>query len=124
MTPTDWAAWIGAITGVCAIAWDFIKWKTAGPKLKVWTHRNMVLMPDPVSSKNRYIEVRIRNNGTAKTTITTCGFHLYDSWFAQMRRKPSKSMIIANPIGAQPLPYQDAEKLAVIDQFMQKKMPP
>jgi gamma-glutamylcysteine synthetase len=128
MNATELAAWVGATTGVCAIIWDIFKWKTSGPKLKFWVHKDMVLMPDPISRKNRYVEFRIRNNGTATTTVTTIGCHFYDSRLKKFRHRPSKSFVISRPNDTQPLPHalavgeewigmlaQDPELNAMID---------
>jgi hypothetical protein len=79
MNATDLAAWVGAVTGVCTIAWDIYKWVTSGPKLAVQVRKGMVLVPDPQSEENRYVQISVQNNGTAATTITTCSFSLYDS---------------------------------------------
>ena len=96
MKPTDWAAWIGATTGVCAVIWDFIKWKTAGPKLRVRIYRDLVRAGPVTNPPSKYLEFVIHNNGTASTTITMCAIHSYDSWFAKMIHKPSETMIVGD----------------------------
>ena len=84
LTATDIAAWVGAVAGVAAVVWDFYKWKTCGPKLDLSAGAGMKMVVagrrSHTSDDSDYILVKVRNNGTAKTTITTLSLATYDSW--------------------------------------------
>lgn len=106
MNATDLAAWVGAVTGVCAVLWDFYKWKTSGPILRVSAYPDMLLKDDRRSPDNRYVEFKVCNTGTANAMITSCGFFFYDSWFARIRLKPARAMLDTDPNPNQPLPHK------------------
>jgi hypothetical protein len=98
MSPTDIAAWVGALSGVAALAWDFYKWKFSGPKLEVSTNYGMkVAGPHAKHDNSDYISIWVRNTGTAKTTISTLWVVTYDSWWAQKRGKRLKAAVIPYP---------------------------
>ena len=41
MTPTDVAAWVGAITGSLVLLWDVFKWVLSGVRIRVSAAPNM-----------------------------------------------------------------------------------
>lgn len=46
MTASDWAAWIGAVTGVLALAWEIVRWFSEGARLQLQTSSTMRLNTD------------------------------------------------------------------------------
>ena len=107
MTPTELAAWWGAIIATLVFAWDVYKWKRTGPVIKVSAAPNMETfggIPDGLKDKT-FIVVEVTNTGDRKTTLThLVGFH-YTSFFQKLRRKKNKSFFIANPALSTPLPH-------------------
>ena len=101
-------AWIGAIRGVGGFAWDFYKWKTAGPKLSVSVQTDMVLLEQhgrPLGD-DKFVDVRIQNNGTVATTITTLAFCTFESLWRRKRLKRSRCGVVLQPQTAFPLPHK------------------
>ncbi len=128
LVPTEIVAWVGAVTGLTALVWDFYKWKVAGPKLTVSISVGMTLANAPTDTE--YIVVRVGNVGTSPTTLNMIGFAIYDSWLARMRLKPrnGKAFVVLHPFRSSPLPFkldvgaewtgligQDAKLNAMID---------
>lgn len=99
------AAWVGAVSGVGAILWDFFKWKTSGPKIEVLVSPNMVMIPTP-NMGTKYITARVRNIGTSATTITNMCFATYGSRRARRKRKFSYGGVVASSSTTQPLPFK------------------
>lgn len=104
MNPSEIAAWVGAVSGVSALMWDFYKWKTAGPRLVISVSANMLKIP--ARNKERYVLTRVRNVGSAPTTLTTMVLSVYDSRYARLRMRQSKAMVVVQPSPGQPLPYK------------------
>ncbi len=105
MSVTDWAAWIGAVSGLGGIVWDFFKWKTSGPHLEVSAIAGMKMLPPPPKDPT-YLRITVCNVGTAPTTITALGLSVYRSWLARRRHRRSKSFVVVQPAPHQPLPYR------------------
>lgn len=100
MNPTQWAAWVGAITGVAGLGWNVFLKFSSGPKLTVLPFAGMKIMPPPPGDPS-YLSVTVHNRGTAPTTISNLGLCVYDSWWAVKRRKGSKHFVIVNYQGQQ-----------------------
>jgi hypothetical protein len=68
----------------------------------------MILIPaDPVRGKDaKYISVRVRNTGTAATTITNLCLVTYDTWWARKRGKWSSGGVIKEPSPGQRIPFK------------------
>ena len=107
MTLTEIAAWVGAVSGLSAILWDFYKWKTSGPKLRVSANPGMKMLSrnPPAKDDRDYLTIFVRNTGTTKTTITTISLVTYESWWARRRLKPSEGGIVPEPLGKN-IPYK------------------
>src|ERR1019366_3053753 len=102
---TEVAAWVGAVAGPCALLWDFYKWKTAGPRLKLTVSPNMQMIPDP-DPDALYIMATVQNQGTAGTTITGMCFATYRSWWTRIRLKPSTQFLVVTPSTTRPVPFK------------------
>jgi hypothetical protein len=107
MSATAVAAWVGAVSGLAAILWDFYKWKTYGPKLTVSANSGMKMVtPHPLARDDGdYLTIWVRNTGKTKTTLTTVSFAVYDSWWSKLRLKQSKAGIVPQPLGS-PIPFK------------------
>lgn len=110
MATTTVVAWIGAISGLTGLAWDFYKWKTSGPKLSVSVAPGMKILErgrsGMVQDNETYVAIRIRNTGTATTTITTLGLSTFESWWSRRRLKRTACGICLSPQTSQPLPHK------------------
>jgi hypothetical protein len=87
--------------------WDFYKWRTSGPKIRMTAYPNMVIaIPGIGVDKTPHVSVDVTNVGTAKTTLKNLGVASYSSKWHQWRRKPSKTLVVANtgPF-CKPLPH-------------------
>jgi len=94
MKPTDWAAWVGACSGLGGVCWNIYTKITAGPKLEVSAYAGMVKMP-PIPDNPRYLEITVQNRGTSPTSITNVTFHTYASTWDRIRqRNPTLSAVI------------------------------
>lgn len=107
MTATDVAAWVGGVSGLAAIVWDFYKWKTSGPRLTVAANSGMKIMPPHSLARTdrSYLTIWVNNTGTTKTTITTISLATYENWCARRRLKNSAAGLIRQPLG-HPIPHK------------------
>jgi hypothetical protein len=106
MTPTDVAAWVGAITGSLVLLWDVFKWVHSGARVRVSAAPNMRAYGSALAllGTKTCIAVEASNVGQAKTTIThVVGFHYTSPVHKFLQRKPLKSIIVPDPkLGAVP----------------------
>lgn len=106
MSPSDIAAWWGAVVATAVFGWDIYKWRYAGPKIEVSASPNMMqLIGDGSPADGPYLVIEARNNGDRKTTIT----HVVMFWHTRSRvlrpsNKPTKSFIVPRQ-DPTPLPY-------------------
>jgi hypothetical protein len=107
MNATQWAAWVGACTGIAGLVWNIYTKITAGPKLRVTAFAGMVKRPSPPNNP-KFLKITVQNIGTAPTTITNVTFHTYGSWWKRLRkRKPIFSAVLDNYEGpAYPRPLE------------------
>ena len=105
VSATQWAAWVGACSGLGSLLWNVYTRLTSGPKLSVTARPGMEVLPGPrTQDKSAYIVVKVRNCGTARTTLTAVWFATYESWLARRRSRPSRSGVVLQPESGQPLP--------------------
>jgi len=105
LTITDWAAWWGAIVASLILAWDIIKWKTSGPKLRLTVGANQKTINVPGRDDKIWVSVRAENIGDAQTTITNMGLGYYKSRAHKIFKKHEQKYIVTIPDVRQPIPY-------------------
>lgn len=114
---TSWAAWIGAATGVCSLAWNVYLRLTSGPKLRITAHAGMIEMP-PRPGNPHYLRIAVRNVGNAPTTITLYSLHSYKGLRSRFRKSEfnaDKSAVINTYLGKQcPAKLDVGEELSVL----------
>jgi hypothetical protein len=93
MDPSDWAAWVGAVTGVAALTWEVVKWQREGPRLKVAVSASMIVIGGG-EHQTPMLMAWVTNVGTMATTLTTFGFHTFASGWARLRFRPTKSWVV------------------------------
>jgi hypothetical protein len=97
--PTDWAAWVGAISGCGALLVQFLAYIYKGPRVKLSVARNMTLQPPPRNGGgvNVFTVITATNVGDANTTIT----HLYlkqsSNFWNRIRGKWKSAVMGPNP---------------------------
>jgi len=93
MTATELAAWVGASSGLLSVGWNIYLKLTSGPKLAVTAFAGMVMMPPPPHNP-RLLKLTVNNVGTTPTTINNLTFHIYESRWKRLRRRPSVSAVL------------------------------
>jgi hypothetical protein len=106
LTPSDYAAWWGAIIATLALIWNIIIALRSGPRIKVTASPNMKVYPQqPITEDNTYISVRAINRGTSPTTITHfAGFYAPNLW-ALLRGKKQHFVVNTHPVLGNPIPF-------------------
>ena len=104
MNATQWAAWIGASSGLGSLLWNIYTKTTSGPKLRVTAFAGMVMMPPPPNNP-RYLKILVQNVGTTTTTITNLTFHIYSSGWAKLRNRATINAVLNHYQGPQ-LPHK------------------
>jgi hypothetical protein len=104
MSATEWAAWVGACSGVGGVLWNIYTKLTPGPKLLVTALGGIVMRP-ALPNDPRFLRITAQNIGTALTTITNVTFHVYDSWWARFRNRASYNAMLNQYQGPQ-LPHR------------------
>src|SRR4051812_48292791 len=80
MNATQWAAWVGAGSGVGSLAWNiYSKFTTGRPDLTLAAVSNFV--KDSDYPQTRSIQVVLQNRGSAPTTVTEMKMYAYRSWW-------------------------------------------
>lgn len=114
---TIWAAWIGAATGACSLAWNIYLKVTSGPKLMIHAYAGMVIMP-PRPGNPHFLRITVRNVGNAPTTITNYTFHSFKGFRSRFRKSEfnaAKSAVLANYSGKQcPAKLEVGEELNIL----------
>jgi hypothetical protein len=104
MNATQWAAWVGACTGVVGLMWNIYTKLSAGPKLRVTAFAGMVLRPSPPGDP-KFLSLTVRNIGTAPTTVTNVSFHTYGSWWKRFSRKEAIFSAVLNDYQGPSIPH-------------------
>jgi aspartate carbamoyltransferase regulatory subunit len=96
MTPSDYAAWWGAIVATIVLLWDFKKWKMS-EKDKSENQIKVEITPNVVNGDNRLskeeqkkIFLKIENTTGSKISISEIDFYGYKSIFDRIKRNKIK----------------------------------
>ena len=96
----------GAVVSTIVLLWDGVKWYADHQaKLDVYLSTGMRSYNIPNLEGKDLMVLRATNMSNRATTITHMTMQLYPSWWAYLRRKPSKSWIVVDHLPNQPLPY-------------------
>jgi hypothetical protein len=74
MAVTDIVAWWGAILATIVFAWDIIKWRLAGPKLRLSVNSGMQSINISEYEGKTLISATVVNYGDRPTTVTHMAF--------------------------------------------------
>jgi hypothetical protein len=100
---TTFLAILGAVTGTSALFWDFYKWRTSGPRLKVEALSGYIAAtPNPVMQQGKtYTLVSVTNRGDRPTTLEQVSGQYFET--ENMRSGREKFIVI--PQSPNPLPF-------------------
>lgn len=98
------AVW-GAFWATIVLFWDVYKWRTQGPRLKIYAGLGYRIIGGLDEDTNNYLNVTVCNVGDGKTTITNLGLEYYESWIDSVTKRNGRHFICANPISSQKIPY-------------------
>lgn len=96
MNPTDIAAWIGALAGVTALAWQVLTWRRSTHRVKVFTSNAITDVATPGRAEH-YVAVEARNLGSSAVEVVR--------WGIALPRRRNMWMTNSLPISAR-LPYR------------------
>jgi len=97
------AAWWGAAAGTVALFWDFLKWLTSGPHLRINARPNFQLLGTVPISPGKHVCVEVTNRGDAPTTLTMLAMIHFPNHWHQLRKTGAKHYFVV-PITKDPLP--------------------
>ena len=100
MNATQWAAWVGALSGVGSLLWNVYTKLTSGARLRVSAFAGMVMVPPP-SNNPTFLKVTVQNVGTATTTITNVTLHTYESRWKRLRNRATINAVLNHYRGPQ-----------------------
>jgi hypothetical protein len=102
---TDFLAWWGAVISTGVLVWDVVKWRLAGPRLRLTVTSGMESINIPEYEGKMLMNAQVVNRGDRSTTITNLGFLYYKNVWNRLRNRPDRSFIIGTPNTRQPLQY-------------------
>lgn len=98
LTPSDWAAWWGAVVGTLAIAWEIWTFFKSGPRVKFTAKTGMQVYGHPELEGKTLTIFEATNLGDRPTMLTKLYLMVYRNRFAMIfGRKPKTSYLIKNP---------------------------
>lgn len=100
MNATQWAAWVGAGTGIVSLAWNIYLRISAGPKLRVMAYAGMIMMPSPPGEPH-FLRATTENLGDKPTTVTNYCLFKYESRWNRLRAKTSYQAVLTTYQGPQ-----------------------
>ena len=103
---TEIVAWWGAILSTIVFAWDIVKWRLSGPRLRFTVSGNMKTINIPEYEGKTLISAEVINYGDQPTTVTNMGFVYYGSRWNLFRNRPTTAFFIANPSLSQRIPFE------------------
>ena len=94
---TEIVAWWGAILARIVFIWDIIKWRLAGPRLRLTVRSGMKSFNLPEYEGKTLIMADVVNCGDRPTTITHLCFVHYRTFWGRFRNRSETNLWIPNP---------------------------
>jgi hypothetical protein len=95
VTASDWAAWLGAVTGVAALGWEIVRWWREGkPHLLVRSSAYLRLTPS--TDRKPLLVTHVTNTGKTGVTLTTLGMFTFPSAWSRFRFRPASNWVMLN----------------------------
>jgi len=106
-TPSDYAAWWGAIIASLALVWNIIHTLRSGARLRVTVSPDMrIYPPQPPTNDNDYISIKAVNVGTGPTTITHClGYYTKSIWGLVKKSERQHFIVNITPDTGNDIPF-------------------
>jgi hypothetical protein len=107
LTPSDYAAWWGAIIASLALVWNIVVAVRSGARIKVSVSPNMRIYPSqPPTYDNEYVAVKAVNVGNGPTTITHClGYYTKNKWGIVLKQHRQPFVINTNRATGNDVPH-------------------
>lgn len=107
MTPSDYAAWFGAVLATIVFIWEVAQWwLNRGTSLRVRASPNMREFTQGLGfTSGPAVMVEVVNTGDRATTLTHFVGEHYTGWWTRLRRKTETNFFVPDPGYGQPLPY-------------------
>ena len=106
MNITDTLALWGALVATGVLAWDFFKWKTEGPRIRIFANANFKVLGDESLEGKTFISIDIMNIGGGASTIQKIGFvHFKNKWMRLFRRRSGPFYWVVKPHSQHGLPH-------------------
>jgi hypothetical protein len=94
MTPSDYAAWYGAVVGTAVLAWDYVKWRKSGPQVRAEAFSGWRSFNIEETEGLDLTLVKATNKGDRATTVTSWGLYWYPSGPRLFNKRKRKSFIV------------------------------
>lgn len=106
MNTTDVLALWGALVATSVLIWDFFKWKSEGPKIRISANANIKVLGDESLEGGTFISIDIRNVGGGASTILKIGFvHFENRWMKLLGRRHGPFYWVVKHHSQQSLPH-------------------
>jgi hypothetical protein len=95
-----------AVVSTLVLAWDFVKWRMSGPRLRIILHMPVMLSGNGQDESIPYLAVTVTNVGDRPTTLNRFGAMVYkNDWLALVQRnRPECSLFFPGMPTAKRLP--------------------
>jgi hypothetical protein len=98
LSPTDIAAWWGALIASALLVWDVYKWRNRGANIRLVVAPNMQLLNVPgIPKEDLFISVTAYNTGSLPSTITNLHSIHYKSLLHKLFRRHNAAFVVVNP---------------------------
>ena len=103
LSPSDVAAWWGAIVASIVLVWDIIKWRMSQTVLRIQASPNMRIFDTAIPPKPTYITLRVCNRGGQPTTIElVVVFHHANLFHRLLRKADTAGVVLSSTAGRVP----------------------
>jgi hypothetical protein len=106
VSTTEIVAWWGAILATVVFVWDIIKWRLAGPKLRLTIRSSMKTINVPEYEGKTLLIAEVVNYGDRPTTITLLTFFYYRNRWNWLRNQADQKTAVMVPNTRQSIPFE------------------
>lgn len=102
MSVGDWVATYAAVVATAVMLWDVYKWRVERKVLLDGRATPGMVAAgsaiNPITDGNRYVVVRVANQGSVPCVVTTLALMSYSSVFNYWRNRNNRAGVIVNPV--------------------------
>lgn len=99
MSPSDYAAWYGAVVATVVLVWDYVKWKKSGPLIKAEARAGWRTSGFDANDGEDVTFLKATNTGDRATTLTSWGLYWYLAGVELYDKSKRKAFIIKGGVG-------------------------